>query len=382
MTPDLVVRPVATPADLDTFIRLPWRLYRDDPAWVPPLLMDRRDFLNPAKNPYYQHAEVALFLAERKGEPVGRISAQIDRLVLDHMEPGLGQWGMFECIDDSAVAGALIDTAEQWLRARGMKRVIAPISLSIWDEPGVLVDGFDEPPLLLMGHHRRWYAPLIEAAGYGREKDLLAYALDITRPFQEKVQRIVAAGDANPRIRLRTVDVSRFEREAEIILHILNDAWSNNWGFIPLTPAEIAYAGKSLKPLIRTEMVRICEYDGVPAAFMITLPDLNEWIRDFNGALLPFNWAKLLWRLKFGRSQRVRVPLMGVLREHQRSRQGAMMAFMLIEHIRRYTHGTYGATRAELSWILDDNLPMRNILETIGCTVYKTYRVFSRSLDG
>jgi hypothetical protein len=377
----LRVRQISSASDIDAFIRLPWRLYANDPAWRPPLRSERRDFLTPSKNPYFEHAKVALFLAEQGGRVVGRISAQVDQLVLDHMEPGLGQWGLFECENDPDIANALIGAAEGWLQAQGMTRALGPISMSIWDEPGLLVQGFEHQPLLMMGHHRPEYQTLIEQAGYQKEKDLYAYNLDITVGFPDKIQRIVAAGDAQSRIRLRPAYVSRYSEEIKTILTILNDAWSDNWGYIPLTASEIAYAAKSLKPLVRPNMVQICEYDGVPSAFMITFPDLNEWIADLNGSLLPLGWAKLLWRLKYGRTDRVRVPLMGVLKTHQRSRQGAMMAFMLIEHIRHYTHGVYGARYGELSWILEDNLPMRNILETIGCYIYKTYRIYGRKLS-
>jgi hypothetical protein len=377
---ELTIRPVITPADREIFIRLPWSLYANDPAWVPPLLMDRRELLDSAKNPYFEHAEVALWIAERGGVPIGRISAQVDQLVQKHMGDGTGQWGFFEVGDDAEAASALIATAEVWLRTKRMTRALGPFSLSVWDEPGLLIDGFATKPLLMMGHHKPTYRGLIEAAGYAKARDLYAYDLDITKSVPERIKRIVAAGDANPRIRLRPVDLARFDQEVALILDILNDAWSDNWGYIPLTPAEIAHAAKSLKAIVKPQMVRIAEYDGEPLAFMITLPNLNEYIADLDGKLFPFGWAKLLYRLKYGHSQRVRVPLMGVRKAHQTSRHGALMVFMLIEHIRRYTNQVFGAKRGELSWILEDNTGMRTILEALGCTVYKTYRIFEKPL--
>ena len=375
----LEIRQVSSSADLDTFIRLPWTLYARDPAWVPPLLSEVKGLLNTRSNPYFGHAKAAYWLALRDGVPVGRISAQVDALVQQHMAPGLGQWGMFESIDDPAVPPLLFAAAEQWLRDNGMVTSMGPFSLSIWDEPGLLVDGFTDPPCLMMGHHLPYYGAQIEGNGYTKTKDLYAYLLDITKEFPERIRKIVQLGDNNPRIRMRMADPKRYTQEVTLILEILNDAWSDNWGYIPLTPDEIAYAAKKLKPIVKPELVRICEYDGEPVAFMITLPDVNELQADLDGKLLPFGWAKLLWRLRHPVTRRVRVPLMGLRRHMQSSRHGAMMVFMLIEHIRRATVGVY-ANQGELSWILEDNLPMRNILEAIGCYIYKTYRIYEKSL--
>lgn len=373
------IRPVETKAELDAFVRLPWALYKNDPQWVPPLLGEVKGLLSEKSNPYFGHAKARYWLALRDGKPVGRISAQIDELVQQHMGQGTGQWGMFECENDPATAALLFEAAESWLKAGGMTRAMGPFSLSIWDEPGLLVDGFEHPPLLMTPHHLPYYAGLVEGEGYAKAKDLYAYDLDITTGFPERIQRIVAAGDKNPRIRIRKADPSRFEEEVRLVLEILNDAWADNWGFIPLTEAEIAYAAKKMKPLVKPDLVRICEFEGKPAAFMLTLPDVNELQRDLDGRLFPFGWAKLLWRLRKPFTQRVRVPLMGVRKELQASRNGALMAMMLIEHIRRDTVGVY-ANRGELSWILEDNLPMRNILENIGCFIYKTYRIYDKPL--
>jgi GNAT superfamily N-acetyltransferase len=377
---DLVIREAVSPAERRAFVDLLWQVYRDDPAWVPPLKMERLDLITPSKNPYFEHATAKLWLAYRGERLVGRISAQIDQLVLQHMGAGTGQWGCLEVDNDPAAAAALLTTAEAWLKSQGMTRALGPFSLSVWDEPGLLVDGFHIPPLIMTGHHRPAYAGYIEAAGHAKVRDLLAYELDITKSFPDKIQRIVAMGDANPKIRIRPVDMANFNSEVELLLGILNDAWSDNWGFIPMTPAEIAHAAKGLKPLVNPQMIRVAEYDGEPVAFMLTLPDLNHFIRDLNGSLVPFGWAKLLYRLKFGRSPKVRVPLMGVKKEHQSKRHGGFMVMMLIEHIRHYTHGTWGASVGELSWILEDNLPMRNILEQIGCFVTKTYRIYEKTL--
>jgi len=381
---EVIVRPVSGKADRKTFIDLPFRLYANDPNWVPPLKMEVEGLISPKTNPWFEHGRAAFFLAEREGRAVGRISAQIDDLVLTHMGAGLGQWGMFEA-EDKETADALIATAENWLREQGMTRSMGPISISIWDEPGLLVKGHDHPPTVMMGHHLPVYEGWIEAAGYGQVKDLLTYDLDITRPFPPIIQRIVASGERNSRIHIREVDKSRFDQEAALILSILNDAWADNWGFLPLTPAEIAYAGKKLKPIVFEDLIRVAEVDGEPVAFMMTLPDINELQRDLNGNMLPFGWAKLLWRLhRLNRGslgvKTMRVPLMGVLKKLQASRLASQLAFMMIEYIRRDAVANYHARRGEIGWILDDNGPMRSIAEAIDSRVNKVYRIYEKPL--
>src|SRR5687767_6449468 len=238
MPAEPLIRPVVTAADRRAFVDLVWRVYRDDPAWVPPLKSEVHGLIDPKNNPWFGHARARLWLAERAGTIVGRISAQVDDLVQVQMGQGTGQWGMFEALDGEAAA-ALIATAEQWLRDQGMTRALGPVSLSIWDEPGLEIEGFAEPPTVMMGHHRPEYRDWIERAGYAKAKDLLTYALDIRGWQDPLIDRLIAAGERNPRIRIRTVDKSSFADEARIILELLNDAWSGNWGYIPLTPAEI-----------------------------------------------------------------------------------------------------------------------------------------------
>ncbi|MCS6986700.1 MAG: N-acetyltransferase [Sphingomonadaceae bacterium] len=378
----LEVAPVRGEGDRRAFVELLWRVYARDPHWVPPL---RRDALaligGPRRNPYYGHADVQPFLAWRGGRVVGRIAAHVDQLVLER-RPGLGLWGLFEVEgEDAEAAAALIAAAEAWLRERGLTRAQGPFSLSIWDEPGLLVDGFDRPPTVMMGHHRPAYARWIEAAGYRGVKDLHAWELDIARPFPELVQRIVAAGERNPRIRIREADPRRLGEEARLVLGILNEAWSNNWGFVPLTDAEIAHAAAKLKPVLFPDLVRIALYDGEPVAFMLTLPDVNELTRDLNGRLFPVGWAKLWWRLRRPRVTRMRVPLMGVRRQFQGTRMASLLAFMMIEFTRRAAVAHYGATRAEIGWILEDNGPMRSIARAIEARITRTYRIFERDLQ-
>lgn len=372
---------VVTPADRQRFVELVYTLYAKDPNFVPPLRSEARELIDGIKtNPWFEHGRAKLWLAIRDGKPIGRISAQLDRLVLEHMGPGVGHWGMFECIDDPEVANRLLDTAETWLRENGMTESMGPLSLSIWDEPGLLVSGFDRAPTVMMGHHLAYYAPLIEARGYAGVKDLHTYELRIDKPFPDIVQRIVAASEKSGKVKTREVDKSKFDQEAAIILDILNDSWSTNWGFVPLTPLEVAHVGKKLKPIVYEDMIRIAEIDGEPVGFLIALPDLNELTVDLGGRLFPFNWAKLLWRLRKPKVRRIRVPLMGVRKSLQGSRLASIMCFQMIEYVRRVAVANYGATRGEIGWILEDNGPMRSIADVIEAEVTRTYRIYSRPL--
>ena len=380
----LTIRPIESKRDRKTFIDLPFRLYRNDPHWVPPLKGEALGLLTPEKNGWFSHAKAQLFLAEEDGRVVGRISAHIDTLALtmpaeQGFGPGVGQWGLMDA-EREDIFVALLARAEQWLRDQGMTRALGPISMSIWEEPGLLVDGFDHPPTIMMGHAKPEYRGWIERAGYAPVRELYTYDLDITQEFPPIVKRIIKSGENNPRIVVRQVDKTKFEEEAAIILSILNDAWSDNWGFVPLTPPEIKDVGVKLKPIVFNDLIRIAELDGRPVAFMITLPDLNEAIKPLNGSLLPFGWAKLLLWLRAPKVKTMRVPLMGVVKELQSSRMASQLAFMMIEYIRKASVARYGASRGEIGWILEDNQGMRSIAETIQCRINKTYIVYERTL--
>ena len=381
---DLTIRAITTKRDRKAFVDLPFRLYADDPHWVPPLKSEALGLVTPEKNGWYSHAKVQLFLAERAGRVVGRISAHIDTLALtmpaaQGFGPGVGQWGLMEA-EDEGVFIALLARAEAWLREQGMTRALGPISQSIWEEPGLLIEGYDHPPTIMMGHAKREYRGWIEGAGYTPAKQMMTYELDITQEFPKLVKRIIKSGESNPRIRVRQVDKTRFEEEAAIILAILNDAWSDNWGFVPLTPPEIKDVGVKLKPIVFNDLIRIAELDGQPVAFMITLPDLNEAIAPLKGSLLPFGWAKLLLWLRRPRVRTMRVPLMGVIKELQSSRMASQLAFMMIEYIRKASVDHYGASRGEIGWILDDNQGMRSIAETLDSRINKVYQVYEKTL--
>ena len=380
----LSIRKVMMNTDRKQFVDIAFRLNADDPHWVPPLRQEALGLITPAKNGWFSHARAQLFIAERSGVPVGRIAAHLDLLALEMpaergFGPGVGFWGLFDATD-AAVAHALIAEAEAWLRGEGMTRALGPVSMSIWEEPGLLIRGHDHAPTIMMGHHPARYQGWIESAGYAPEKQLLTYELDITKDFPPIVQRIIAAGEKNARIRIREVDRGQFDREAAIILGILNDAWADNWGFVPLTPPEIADVGKKLKPIVFNDLIRIAELDGEPVAFMITLPDLNEAIAPLNGNLFPFGWAKLLLWLRRPRVRTMRVPLMGVVKRLQASRMASQLAFMMIEYIRRASVQNYGASRGEIGWVLDDNQGMNAIADTIDSKVNRIYQIYAKPL--
>jgi len=381
---DISVEPVAGKRDFDAFVDFAYAVNASDPNWVPPLRTEVVELLTPGKNPFHDHAKVQLFLARRDGRVVGRISAHYDELALAQppeqgMGPGTGNWGLFEA-EDEAIAHALVARAEDWLREQGMTRVLAPISLSIWEEPGLLVKGHDHPPMVMMGHNRPEYEAWVESAGYTVAKRLLTYDLPAEPGFPPLIDRIVASGEKNARIRIRRVDKRHFERDAAIIIDILNDAWSRNWGFVPFTEAEKAYGAKKLAPLIIEGINMIAELDGEPVAFMMSLPDINAVLKPMRGRLLPFNWLKLLWWLRNPQSEGFRVPLMGVVQKLQSSRIASQLALMMIEHIRRFGVAFHGAKRAEIGWILEDNQGMVAIADAIGSKVNREYRIYSRAL--
>lgn len=384
---EIVITEVSDKKGREAFVDIQYRLNASDPNFVPQLRGEEIERYTPGGNPYFEHARCQLFLARRGGQVVGRIAAHIDELALAQppeqgMGPGTGMWGALQA-EDGEVATALIQRAEQWLGGQGMTHVLAPMTLSVWEEPGLLVKGFDHPPMIMMGHNSPEQQGWIEGAGYAAAKKLATFDLDITKPFPPLIQRIIQSGEKNERIRIRDVNLKNFDREVEIICSILNDAWSENWGFVPFTPTEIAYTAKKMKPLVKPDLVRIAEYDGEPVAFMITLPDANQIQLKAvgrNGKPSLLGWIRLgMWMLRT-RPADMRVPLMGVVKRLQSSRMASQLAFMMIETIRQASITRYGGKRGEIGWILDDNQGMNAIAEAINATVNKEYLVYGKAL--
>ncbi len=381
---EIVIEPVSGKHQRAAFVDL-GRAFSDRlPNFVPQIRAEQLELVDPDKNPFFGHARVQLFIAKRAGKPVGRISAHIDELALampadQGFGPGTGFFGYFDA-DDEVVAHALLGTAEAWLAGQGMTRVLGPISLSVWEEPGLLVHGQDHRPMLMMGHHPAHYAGWIEAAGFTRAKTLYTYDLDISKPFSPLLQRIIQSGHKNARINIRRVRKADWDAEVATILAILNDAWSDNWGFVPFTPAEVAYAGKKLRPIIKEELNMIAEVDGRPVAFMLTWPDVNDALARIKGKLFPFGWITMLRWLRYPKGAGMRVPLMGVLKELHNSRMASQLAFMMIESIRIEATTKLGSTRGELGWVLDDNQGMNAIADAIQSKINGEYAIYERGL--
>ena len=378
------VRPVRSRRDRTAFLAVRPALRSGDPHWVRTLDREAAELIDPVKNPFFDHATVDLFVAWDGRHPVGRISAHTDDLALEQppeqgFGPGTGFFGLFEA-ESEAVANALLAAAKARLSARGMDRILGPVSLSMWEEPGLLTHGHDHPPTVMMGHDPASYAEWIESADYRPAKELHTYELDITQPFPPLIARVIQSGRNNERIRTRMVDKSRFDEEAATILAILNDAWSDNWGFVPITDREIEVFGRKIRPLVFEKLIRIAEYDGEPVAFMMTLPDLNEAIKPLNGSLFPFGWARLLYWLRNPRPRTMRVPLMGVVKRLQSSRLASQLSSMLFEEIRAASVTEFGATRGEIGWVLEDNAGMIAIAEAIESRVNRTYTIYEKPL--
>lgn len=374
----ITLHKVETKNDIKDFINVTRTVYADDPLWIQPLMIERLEAFSPDKNPYFEHADVQMWIAKDGNTLVGRISAQIDHLAQEKWGPNLGHFGCFEATTQD-VADALLDAAEIWLKNKGMVRMQGPWSLSSAEEVGTLVDGFNTPPCVMMPHGRPEYDDWLKKRGLDKAKDMFAYALDLTIPMPERAVRIVKMAQKNKRVTMRPIDMKRFDEEVAVVLDIYNEAWSGNWGYVPFTPAEVAHGAKSLKPVVKPYRTYICEYDGEPVAFMLTIPDVNHKIRDIDGKLFPFGWAKLAYRMLNGKEDRCRVPLMGVRKKFQRGPLGAAMSMWMIDVSREHVQDR-GAYWGELGWILEDNDGMRSILEEIGCEVYKTYRVYEKQI--
>ena len=374
---EIEIREVTGKNLLKTFIQVPWSIYKNDPNWIPPLIVERKEALSP-KNPYFKHASWKAWIAYQGGKPVGRISAQIDQLHQQRYESKTGFFGLIESPDDEEIFATLFATAENWLKDQGMQQVAGPFNLGINQEIGILVDGFDSPPYIMMGHSPRYYDTAIKKCGYQQAQDLLAYELDsgkltIPRVMQSLIKR---TGD---RIQVRSLDRKNKDAELEAMRDIFNDAWQNNWNFVPFTREEFKAVGKELLMILPDDFIKIASIDGKDSAFVVLLPNINEVITDLNGRLLPLGWARLLWRLKVKFPVSGRVPLMGVRQKYQNTRFGPALAYMTIQGAIEAGRPK-GLERVELSWILDHNHGVRNIIDSIGGEVSKRYRMYEKEL--
>jgi len=373
----VAVYPVTNRQELRKFIDVPWIVYANDPVWVPPLRLERRWHLSKS-NPFFGHGEWQAWIAYRDNKPVGRISAQIDQLHRQRYGADTGHFGLLESVNDKEVFSELMQTAEKWLVERGTKNVSGPYNFSINQECGVLVSGFDTPPMVMMPHSPKWYGQLLEEQGYYPLKDLLAYLFkaDMEVP---KIMRVLV-DKFSTRVHKRMIRRNQFKAEIEVLRSIFNDAWSDNWGFIPFTEAEFSELGSTFRFLLKDEYIQIVEVDGVPAAFMVVLPNLNEVFAKLNGNLFPLGWFQLIKKLKFDQISTGRIPLMGVRKKFQNTPLGAALACMMIEAPRE-AGLSRGIREIEVSWILEDNKSMRGMIEKLaGVPEYKRYRIFGKTL--
>ncbi len=363
---------------LRDFLDVARDIYASDPVWVCPLDMDIEDRLNPKKNPFFEHGEAAAFVAYRDGKRVGRITAQIDRAHLERYKDDSGFFGFLDTIDDAAVARALLDKAASWVTGHGMKRLRGPLSLNINEEMGCLVEGFDTPPFIMMPHHRPYQGGLIEQAGLSKLKDVYAWAYNVGK-VPSRAQKAHDEIAAMPDVKVRPLNPSRMLDEVGIVMDIFNDAWSENWGFVPLSKAELAKMAADLKLILVPELTALVSIDGEPAAVALAMPNINELIGDFDGKLSVVTIPKLLWRLKMRGAKSGRLIILGVRKKFRHVRRfGGLSAYLYVAM--NQAAEKLGMTHGELGWTLEDNAAINAGIRLMGGRIHKRYRVYERSL--
>jgi GNAT superfamily N-acetyltransferase len=369
---------VRSAAERDAFVKLPWRIYANDPVWVPPLLLERREFIDPKKHPFYEHGDAALFLARCNGEIVGRIMASDDPKYNALHQSNVGYFGMFEAIDDQKVADALLDAATDWLREKGRDQIIGPIDYSIFYLCGVLIDGFEFPPMVLTAHNPPYYRGLIESSGFEKEIDLYAWWFADPTAAAKRLRRLAGALEKRRGITLRQGDLRDVAGESRKLLQIYDQAWRSNWGFVQFTEREFEFMTRELKPILIPELVWVAEVKDQPVGFILCVPDINVALKKINGRLtrfgLPIGLAKLLYAKR--RIKTVRLVALGVVPEYRGHGVAEMLVLRIIEEA-MVKRGLVG----ECSLILENNKMMNRFLEAIGAEKYKTYRIYRRALS-
>jgi GNAT superfamily N-acetyltransferase len=377
--PQIEISRVTSRRERDGFIKFPWRIYQNDPAWVPPLLLERKAFLDRAKHPFYQHGDAALFLARRNGEIVGRIMASDDPSYNTIHQTNLGCFGLFECVDDHSVAAALFETAGEWLRARGRNEIMGPIDYSTNYVCALLIDGFEHPPTILTSHNPPYYAPLIERCGFTKAKDWYAWLFSDFSGPTERLRKIAKARANKHGVIIRAVNPKEIVEESRHLHAIYDQAWQKNWGFVPFTKAESEHMAREMKPLIVPRSILLAEIGQEPVGFAICIPDVNVALRHLkDGRLtwfgLPIGLIKLLYyRTKI---RLVRFIALGIVERYRRAGIAEMLVLQMMDEVSR--RGSIG----ELSMTLEDNFMVNRFVEALGATRYKTYRIYRRRLDG
>ncbi len=368
---------VRSTKERDEFINLPWRIYENDPAWVPPLIFERREFLDREKHAFYRHGDAALFLARRNGELVGRIMASDDPNYNALHKSNLGCFGLFESIDDGDVANALFDAAADWLRGRGRSEMMGPIDYSTNYVCGLVIDGFEHPPTVLTPHNPPYYARLIEANGFEKEIDWYAWWFDPKNAPVSRLRRMVEARARKTKVKIRPINIRDLAGESRRLAAVFNQAWEKNWGFVPFTHAEAEQMAKEMRLIIDPSMTLIAEIDNAPVGFVICVPDINIALKEINGRLtrfgLPIGLIKLLWLRR--KIRKARFVALGVLENFRRSGIGEMLVLRVLEE------GLSRGFAGELSQTLEDNVLVNRLVEALGATIYKTYRIYRRAIS-
>jgi GNAT superfamily N-acetyltransferase len=370
---EVKVEPVITPLDLDRFIKFQWEIYKGDPHWVAPLFMERKDFLDPQKNPFFENAEVQLFLARRHGQVVGRIAAIVDRSYNTFHNEKTANFGFFESIEDTDVAQALLEKVEEFARMRGLDRVMGPASPNSNYEWGLLVDGFGSDPSVQMPYNPTYYPALIEGAGFQKAKDLWAYFIDISIDPEPKVIRIAEKIRKRENVTIRSADPKDFVAELDRIKRVYNQAWEKNWGFVPFTDKEFEHLGRDMKAIVKPELLLIAEVEGEPVAFSMTLPNANEVLKRLNGRLFPFGLFKALYYQS--KIKTARLVTLGVVARYRKRGLDAILTLETLRAARRL-----GYTTGEVSWTLEDNHLVNRAIQSFGCRQYKTYRIYDKKV--
>lgn len=363
------VQAVEGKQDLHAFVTLPWRLYAGDRQWIPPLIGDTKKLFDRRKNPFFDHGDIRPFLARRENRVVGRIAAIRNRAHEAFHEEAVGFFGFFECEDDGEAAAALFEAVRGYLRSEGLEVMRGPMNPSTNEDCGLLVEGFDTPPMVMMPHGRPYYPALVEACGFTRVKDLYAFLLTAESIPTDLARGNKLARRKNPDVEIRPLDKSRFREEVEAFREVYNSAWERNWGFIPMTDREIDHMAEQLKPVVEPGLIRVARHKGRPIGFALGLPDLNQALKHANGRLFPVGLLRILWHAR--RLKRARILVLGLVKEYRRLGIDVMLYYDL------FTYGMEkGYTTGEFSWILEDNLPMVRPIETMGGKRYKTYRIY------
>jgi GNAT superfamily N-acetyltransferase len=370
MSESVEVLPVTSRRQLESFIKLPWKIYKGDSNWVPPLLVEQRTTLNTQKNPFFLHSKIQNFLAYCNGKPAGRISAIVDDNYNEFQRSSSGFFGFFESINDPGVSRALFSKAAEWIGQQGMNRMLGPTNPSTNTVLGLLIDAFDKPAVLQMPYNPDYYVDLVEDFGFTKAHDLYAYYMEDIVPISDKIRRVAEVLRKRKKVTVRPVNMRKLKQEIQLIKEVYNDAWERNWGFVPWTDEELEYMAADLKMAAIPDLVLFAYVDGELAGWSLALPDLNQAMKRINGRLFPFGIIKLLWHSK--RTDMLRVLNLGIRRKFQGIGLDAILYY------ETYTRGNkHGFHRGEFSWILEDNLPMRNAMENWGARIYKTYRLYS-----